>query len=331
VRAKFSMPRPQKLTEEQEWFLSLLDLKFEQHEARIRGLLGASPLSDHGDNDGNGDNGSVAGSMAGANQEEADTALGNVLNEMEVIPQEESKENAKSLPRSASMRNTKFASAYVMSEINDPDPPIKTFVKGPLDLWMGAIVVVNLSLMAAATQSAGHMADVVLGLASGPAWGLTEQGFETAELVFYFVYVTDVLVRMCVLRSEWYFDLREGWMYMNFFDLILVSVHTFEILLLPLVASGDSDQRASTIRVIKLMRVVRTLRIIKTVALFRQLRLLVSTCVASIGALFWSMVLLFMLKIGFALIMCQALQGYILDDAAPLDIRLEMNNLYGNW
>ena len=31
-------------------------------------------------------------------------------------------------------------------------------------------------------------------------------------------------------------------------------------------ASGDSDQRASTIRVIKLLRVVRTLRIVKTVA-----------------------------------------------------------------
>ena len=30
-----------------------------------------------------------------------------------------------------------------MSEINEPDPPIKTFVKGPLDLWMGAIVVVT--------------------------------------------------------------------------------------------------------------------------------------------------------------------------------------------
>ena len=55
-------------------------------------------------------------------------------------------------------------------------------------------------------------------------------------------YVTDVLVRMCVLRSEWYFDLREGWMYMNFFDLILVSVHTFEILLLPLPSRLSFDQ-----------------------------------------------------------------------------------------
>ena len=67
------------------------------------------------------------------------------------------------------------------------------------------------------------------------------------------------------------------------------------------------------------------------VALFRQLRLLVATCVASIGALFWSMVLLFMLKIGFALVMAQALQGFVLDDNANMDTRLEVNNLYGSF
>ena len=55
-------------------------------------------------------------------------------------------------------------------------------------------------------------------------------------------YVTDVLVRMCVLRSEWSFDVREGWMYMNFFDLLLVSVHTFEILLLPLPSQLNFDE-----------------------------------------------------------------------------------------
>ena len=43
--------------------------------------------------------------------------------------------------------------------------------------------------MAASTQSTGHLADVALGLASGPIWGLTEQGFETAELVFFFMHL----------------------------------------------------------------------------------------------------------------------------------------------
>lgn len=67
------------------------------------------------------------------------------------------------------------------------------------------------------------------------------------------------------------------------------------------------------------------------VSLFRQLRLLVTTCVASVGALFWSMILLFMLKVGFALIVCQALQGFILDVNANLETRMEINNLYGSF
>ncbi|CAE7360253.1 Scn11a, partial [Symbiodinium necroappetens] len=67
------------------------------------------------------------------------------------------------------------------------------------------------------------------------------------------------------------------------------------------------------------------------VTIFRQLRLLVGTCIASIGALFWSMVLLMVLKVGFALIICQALQGYVLDDQQDLDTRLLVNNLYGDF
>lgn len=33
-------------------------------------------------------------------------------------------ERSKNLLRSASLRNTKFTSAYVMSEITEPDPPV---------------------------------------------------------------------------------------------------------------------------------------------------------------------------------------------------------------
>ena len=65
--------------------------------------------------------------------------------------------------------------------------------------------------------------------------------------------------------------------------------------------------------------------------IFRQLRLLVGTCIASIGALFWSMVLLMVLKVGFALIICQALQGYVLDDQQDLDTRLLVNKLCGDF
>lgn len=67
------------------------------------------------------------------------------------------------------------------------------------------------------------------------------------------------------------------------------------------------------------------------VSLFRQLRILVGTCIASIGALFWSMILLMILQIGFSLAICQALQLFIADESASLADRLEMRQYYGNF
>ncbi|CAE7402736.1 Scn11a [Symbiodinium pilosum] len=195
---------------------------------------------------------------------------------------------------------------------------------------MGIIVLINLGLMAVMAQITGYEADVFLGLAP-PEPIMPETFFDIAEICFFVVYIADVLVRMFVLRREWYYDELEGIQLMNIFDAILAAVHAFELMLLPMLVTGDQDQRASTVRVIKLLRIVRTLRIIKTVALFRQLRLLVGTCIASIGALFWSMVMLFLVKLGFSLIICQAIQGFILDDQNDLDTRLEMNNLYGSF
>lgn len=56
--------------------------------------------------------------------------------------------------------------------------------------------------MAAVTQSTGHLLDVALDLAEGQAWGLTEEQYELGELVFFFIYLLDVLCRFAVLRNE---------------------------------------------------------------------------------------------------------------------------------
>ena len=122
-------------------------------------------------------------------------------------------------------------------------------------------------------------------------------------------------------------------MYLNMFDFGLVALSTIELIVLPavLTAGGTNEFQASAIRVLKLMRIYRTLRVVKTMHVFRQLKLLVRTCVASIGALFWSLVLLLLLNIAFALMISQALQTFILDDAADLDARLQMHEFYGSF
>ena len=47
-------------------------------------------------------------------------------------------------------------------------------------------------------------------------------------------YTLDVLVRIIVLRQEWYFDPRQGFMFLNIFDACVVAVNAFELLIMPL-------------------------------------------------------------------------------------------------
>ena len=123
----------------------------------------------------------------------------------------------------------------------------------------------------------------------------------------------------------------DGVQYMNIFDASLVVISTGELILLPAIFSGGTEIQANAVRLLRLIRIVRTLRIIKAVSVFRQLRVLVATCIASIGALIWSMVLLVVLKVAVSLMAGQALQTFIQDESYDLDARLEMNNLYGSF
>lgn len=221
---------------------------------------------------------------------------------------------------------------HILTEKLAPDPPFKVFVKRSLDSYMSLVVIINLILIAAMTEFQAAQADYGLGIAKHTWQGISENTFEAAEYVFFSIYFLDLALRIVILKKEWYYDRIEGWMYLNMFDAVLVMINIFELFALPALYMGDQQhQNATPIRVIKLVRIVRTLRIFKTVSLFRQLRILVGTCVASIGALFWSMVLLMVLQIGFALAICQALQLFITDETEELADRLEMRQYYGNF
>lgn len=41
------------------------------------------------------------------------------------------------------------------------------------------------------------------------------------------------MVRIVILRKEWYYDRIEGWMYLNMFDAVLVMINIFELFALP--------------------------------------------------------------------------------------------------
>lgn len=325
--------------EDSAWILSALDVKFAEQEALIRQLLeqreqpsmyGSIWMRDSQVNDDFSPKDSVYGTEKVP--EAIDLACCDLASaSVESVELAPTTSDRQVTPKAFSKRKSRALGTQVMSERWEPDPPMKSFVKGPLDGYMGIVVLVNLTFMIVMTQWMGSKANESLGLPSEHL-PFNEMTFEVAEYVFFTFYLLDVLVRIYILGKEWVYDPRQGIMYLNLFDACLVCLNVFELFLFPILLAGISqDQQSNSLRVVKLMRIVRTLRIVKALAVFRQLRLLVGTCVASIGALFWSMVLLLVLKLGFALIICQALQGFIVDANADLDARMEMNTLYGSF
>eukprot|EP00438_Fugacium_kawagutii_P014995 Skav227493 [mRNA] locus=scaffold282:113848:117214:+ [translate_table: standard] len=210
-------------------------------------------------------------------------------------------------------------------------PRLLKFVHGPLDVAMAILVCIHLFFMIATIELEEAASKYSLGLSADPGNSQGSLDFlEATEYIFFFIYFFDVLLRVYVLRSLWYCDAFGGLMVMNLFDAVLVIVGAFDLFIIPMVSGIAQASHTRSMRVVKLLRMVRTLRIVKTVAAFRQVRILIASCMASVGALGWSMVLLLVMQLSFALVICTALQGFIQDDAADYQDRLLLYNLYGS-
>ncbi len=185
------MPRPLKeddlseLTDQQEWFVRLLDRKFQQQERQLREMLM------HFGQDGSSFTCNVEAEKPKASMEIVESER----------PERETKKS-RSEGKNSDGKDPKEKSskqrrtlARVMGE-NLPEPPVKAWVKTSLDAYMGLIVVVNLSLMMVSAQMAGSRADYSLDLSSQEPPMLVEDIIHVLDFFFFGIYILDVLVRM---------------------------------------------------------------------------------------------------------------------------------------
>mmetsp|Transcript_42148 Transcript_42148/g.98320 ORF Transcript_42148/g.98320 Transcript_42148/m.98320 type:complete len:544 (-) Transcript_42148:110-1741(-) len=324
-------------------FEEALDRRFKQHEEFLYELLAKHeiPLSHHIDREDktmyrvlSGGDGKVLEEV-----QDSHTALGPIMMQPDLRPMRRSSDlnledngnNAANNLGSASNFLDMYNN-FLLGDRAQPYSRLKAFVLGPLDWYMGVVVVINVVLMIWQTERMGERAAASLGLAQSFTAG-PEEVIDDLEYVFFSVYLLDVLLRVIILRSEWMYHPIDGIMFMNLLDACLVFISAVELVFLPLISSaaGDADQNTRGFRILKLARIFRALRIVKTVNLFHPLRVLLSTCIASIGALFWSMTLLLVLKLGFSLLICQAIHPFLVDTTLELATRNEMYLLYGSF
>jgi len=131
--------------------------------------------------------------------------------------------------------------------------------------------------------------------------------FAEINLVIVAVFTTEVVLKWVAYGCRGYFmGIEKMW---NWFDLIVVALSLFEVVVELLSAVLFAQMDANQLRVMRLARLARTLRGVRVVKLLKyigSLRTIIFSIVSTMGSLMWTLVLLLMLFYCFGVIIAQS-------------------------
>jgi len=191
------------------------------------------------------------------------------------------------------------------------------------DIGVGSLIVINTLIMFFQLEYQGAQVGYALGARPEIGWKGADDVFFVAEHVFNFVFLLELLLRMWAYRWDYFKEAA------NYLDCFLVLTAAVDAYLLPLFAAG-LDLNLSFGRLIRFGRMVRVFRLVRVMRVFCQLRVLVNTIWASFGTLLWSLVILGIVMLISALLLCQILDEYIMDETEPQEKRMWVYQRYGS-
>jgi len=117
--------------------------------------------------------------------------------------------------------------------------------------------------------------------------------FRVFETGFCLLFAVELVLRIYVYRCYFFVMPSRGW---NFFDLAVVGLQVLEEvgnIVAPENKSAEDLGQFSFVRVLRIIRLIRVVRLIRLLRLITDLRTLVISILASMKALFWTVLLLF--------------------------------------
>merc|ERR550532_1616252 len=193
--------------------------------------------------------------------------------------------------------------------------------QGRFDTFVGCLIITNTITMFVQLQFHGQAANASLGLEYSD-WKFATLVFQGFEFFFSAIFLVEFLLRVYVYRCGFFLEA------FNVLDAIIVPLTALDTFVISNLEMTFSN--VSFIRLIRMFRVVRAFRVMRTMGHFKELRLLMHTIVASVLALFWSMLIMFIFQLMTAILLCQTLHDFIVDPTAELEMRLWANQHYGD-
>lgn len=194
---------------------------------------------------------------------------------------------------------------------------------GKLDAVIAGIIMLNVLVMVVELEYQTHLSKVKLGrIRDDSGWENAPVWFLVIEHAFNAVFIAEIIIRFWVLRLYYFTYIT------NMLDLTLVLSTSIQMYVLqPL--NVESGGHLTLFRMLRFCRTVRILKILR-LPMFTALRVLVQTCISSMAALAWSMVLLFIIIILSGVFLCNLLKNEIQDDKLDHELRSWLFNYYGS-
>jgi len=202
----------------------------------------------------------------------------------------------------------------------------KAFMEGgTFEAFIGFLIVINVVFIYLQLESIGYEAGVAIGLEAPGGFADIEAGVLVVSHAFTVIFVIELMAKIFILRCMFFYD-HTGIQKFNIFDSIVVALTVIDMWILSPMEAGFN---VSVLRLMRFLRVFRALRVVRTFEVFSKLRVLVATVSASFFALFWSMVLLGIVMLLYALVMCQAVNTNLLDPAIDAETKAWSYRYYG--
>lgn len=188
------------------------------------------------------------------------------------------------------------------------------------------LIVANTTVMSLEAQYDGLDTGYHLGVkgyceTAERAWPGGQHIFLVFDWIFGIVFTIELVLKKLALGINF---VKDPW---NWLDFVIVLAW-----LVTAASNADLFLKPSQLRLIRLVRLLRMLRILRTLQGFDSLFLMTTAIKASVQALGWSMVLLFLFMVMTSMFMTQMLaEMFFLNDDVGLEERLSVYRYFGTF
>lgn len=185
-----------------------------------------------------------------------------------------------------------------------------------MDKIVAVMVMGNTVLLFLSLQYHGQVANRHLGLDSN-SWESGEKSLEMVLHMFSAAFLVELVLRVYVEGLNFF---KNG---LNVVDAVVVPISAVEVIF-------EHTVQLSFVRTFRVLRIISAFRMVRTFSHCESLRVLLRTIAGSIGALIYSMSIMLVFILVFALFLAQMLHGFIIDESKDLSTRLWVNQFYGD-